>query len=536
MKFMQIVRTSRKWWFGRRFGLLIGGLPAVCVGIFVVIISILSYSRTKQEARAEYRSLAEKAFANKDYVSADLYYKRLASWTGGQTDVLLRLALIADKLKDVERSQELFRLVIATDGKEAADAHLWLGSQYISDGGTSIKNIRLAKYHLLTALRGPVKDRAKAEYFLGRIFLAEKNYDDAELYFLRIANRNPHTHYYLAVIYYLTGKKDRFRRHVRLAISHFQPRAESDTNDHESRLAWGKCVVLQEDYAKAEAIFREGIANTTTSSDQLAYTRHLALLYLRWSDAQAIEDKGEALGRVRPSVWFALMGNPGLAHQICYIPAIFGEVTLSPNLGDRLVKLEQAIRLDPTNPILINRFLAMTRSDGALETKLLQQRFRRLLAEGKPSAAAHFALGVLDWKAGSEKQAKLHWEQAYRLQPSNPVIANNKAWMLSKSTSAADWQKGLAIVDSALRTTAKNRDFVLTLLDTRGTLHMNLKKWREALRDFESVLRYRPTPEVHKNLGIIYRELGDETLAGEHTRLAKAKADEESQKQKEGKQ
>ena len=49
----------------------------------------------------------------------------------------------------------------------------------------------------------------------------------------------------------------------------------------------------------------------------------------------------------------------------------------------------------------------------------------------RPPRLVHVLLGLDDWDAGRVDQARIHLEQAYRLDPSAGIVSNNLAWVLA---------------------------------------------------------------------------------------------------------
>ena len=61
-----------------------------------------------------------------------------------------------------------------------------------------------------------------------------------------------------------------------------------------------------------------------------------------------------------------------------------------------------------------------------------------MLASGKSVAVAHFALGSDAYQNGRIDEARNHWEQACRVDPRMPELANNLAWLLAHAEPVYD--------------------------------------------------------------------------------------------------
>ncbi len=136
------------------------------------------------------------------------------------------------------------------------------------------------------------------------------------------------------------------------------------------------------------------------------------------------------------------------------------------------------------------------------------------IAQGSSIAIAHFALGTAKWMDGGHDDALWHTERALELQPSMADVANNLAWLLAQGDSP-DLPRALALIETALA----KRPADYRYRDTRGTILMKLRRWNDALADFETILPLVPPRDrsgVHRNLAEIYDALQKPEIAGLH--------------------
>src|SRR5262249_58618903 len=121
---------------------------------------------------------------------------------------------------------------------------------------------------------------------------------------------------------------------------------------------------------------------------------------------------------------------------------------------------------------------------------------------------------------GQPAEARVDLEQAFKLAPDLPAVANNLAWLLAND-SRPDLPRALELVNVALKHSPKELNF----RDTRGRILAKLGRWQEALEDLEAALPGSPNnPGLHRALADAYEHLGDPAMAAKHRGLAEEKA------------
>src|SRR5262249_51520702 len=138
--------------------------------------------------------------------------------------------------------------------------------------------------------------------------------------------------------------------------------------------------------------------------------RALAGVYLTWSDALAGDPKSDA------GAWLSLV--------------------------------ESGLRHDPGHPGLLAR-LGSVALKGGPEAERARATLRRLLADGRAAATAHYLRGPDAWQYARPGAARVHWEQAHRLAPELTPVTNNLAWALA-SGPGPDLPRALGLIDQAL--------------------------------------------------------------------------------------
>ncbi|HEX3315394.1 MAG TPA: tetratricopeptide repeat protein, partial [Gemmataceae bacterium] len=221
------------------------------------------------------------------------------------------------------------------------------------------------------------------------------------------------------------------------------------------------------------------------------------------------------------------------------------------DIGKQVDLIDKGLRYEPANPFLLHRLLEYLAKDGreseeankaiakfdAEHTKRAAEEAKKAAeqaekdhkalvrsdAEKGGSATSKFLLGMVAYRKGNIAQAETLFDLAYQTQPNFPILCNNFAWMLTEKKDATDKEieRALKLVNIAIERNSVEPSF----RDTRGTIYMRQKKWKEAIGDLEFVLTHTPEfrgiRNIHARLSFIYQEIGQPELAEAHRELAK---------------
>lgn len=175
----------------------------------------------------------------------------------------------------------------------------------------------------------------------------------------------------------------------------------------------------------------------------------------------------------------------------------------------------KAIELDSNNAKAYGKMLELYQAVGSADYgKSMTRMLEKQIAQGNSIAMAHFALGTSKWLDGQLDDALWHTERALELEPKLLDVANNFAWLLSEDETP-NLDRALALIESALAKRPNDHRY----RDTKGTILMKLKRWNDALTEFESILplvRQGNREPVHQKLAEIYSALGRTELAELH--------------------
>src|SRR5262249_38534880 len=320
-----------------------------------------------------------------------------------------------------------------------APAHLWWAQQLVLRSSNAEQRHR-AEIHLVRALDGELEDPEEAHALLGQLYAERDRLDDAELHLQKAVKSRPYLRLWLARLY--AKRKDflRARQEAQIAVNFYRGRAKADLNDHRARLSWADALTALEDYAGAVAVLEEGLAAT----QQTIYAATLARVYLAWHEGRK--------------------GDPGATP------------------GELLELLSKGLAHDPTNKDLLNRLLAGLGKPGK-EADQTRAALEKMLASGKATAYAHFALSVDAFQRNKPAEGRFHLERPHEIDPRMPVVANTLAWTLAQSENP-DLPRALSLANLAVEQDPTNPAF----RDTRGHVYLKMGRQKEAVADLEAAL------------------------------------------------
>ena len=477
-------RRLLTWWRGRPVRPALLGLPALLGGLALGGLVIAVALTPTQEVEARYLVQAEKSLRGKDAATALLCYDRLAYRSAERPDLLFGMAQAADAGGQPARARALIAELAPVGRPGYGPAHLWLACQLLRNPNPPLDVRKTAEAHLLHALNARVEDSVLAHSLLCELYMSDGEYEQAEPHLLKAVKVRPFLRLRAAQLYAQRGDKQRARGECELVIAHFRERSKADPADDFARLAWADATTLLGSLSNDWDRFREALRILDEGfaiSHNAIYSTFAGRVYVTWYDTLARNHEA--------------------------------------NAADRLAVLQEGLARDSGNQDLLNRMLALTQSPGDDGTKATEA-LQRLLASGKATAAAHFALGVVALRQGRTDEARLHWERASALSPDMPAVANNLAMMLA-TAKEPDLPRALGLIDLALERSPKDANFH----HTRGTILQKMGRCKEALAELETALPSFPdNAQLHAQLADVYEHLGVAGLAMEHRRRAEANA------------
>lgn len=453
------------------------GLPALLAGGAACALALTIWATSEETVLARYAQKAAQFAVARDFSSALVCYDRLVRERGPLPELRYRQALILEEKggkDDLAMANAILRQLAPVSRPGYLPAHMKIARSLLISTDRSPPTLRALERHLKYALDGP--DSVEANALLGRLLAGTGRSDQAEPYLTKAVPTHPELLLLLASLARQRGETHKFQERVEQAARTFQKKAEANPDDIQARFYWAAATVLTDDHAKAVAILERGLKLTADPR----YGPMLGQVFVAWADRLGREGK-------------------------------------SP-LGDHLALLERGLKYNPKNTDLLDRLGAVLRVGGP-DGERVRAALMTLLAEGKASAWLHFVLGADASSQGRTDEARLHWEQAFRLEPDLAVVANNLAWVLAHAN-PPDLNRALDLANRAVERRPKDA----RLRGTRGVVLMKLGRWSEALTDLEAELESNPESQaLHQSLAEVYDHLGSPDMASRHRARAEAK-------------
>ena len=461
------------WCFSREWKSLAGGLPAILVGGAALTILLIGRCTSNGNWLNAYGEAAAASLEHKDYVAAELYYRRMALLDDAAPATIYGMALAAASHEDLDRARDLMRQ-IAPDNGGYAPAHLWLAKELLSRAKQLSPQESLAvEQDLVHSLTDGVQSM-ESHSLLGYLYMSRGDPGRAIPHLEEAVKRRPELMASLAVAY-MQHKDDRAAKDAALeARDYFAHKTKTEPDVPENRLQWGLTEVLLQNYEQAVSVLQAGL----TSKDAGKFHDTLAGVYLSWYAATPAKD------------------NDGLAKRM------------------ELLKL--ALDHGPGNPQVLAVLADLSTQDNA-NADAARAALEEVLANGKAPAIVHAILGTRALQKGDTAKARMHLELANQGDSRMPVVLNNLAWILA-TQQKPDLEHALALAENARKLSADPE-----ISATLGSILFRLGRHQQAVKELETATAAFPQrARIHTELAECYDKLGDPDLAKLHRKLAES--------------
>jgi tetratricopeptide (TPR) repeat protein len=425
--------------------------------------------------RARYFREALRHLQAKDYQAALLGFDRVAEIDGpGGIDRKAEYsrAICLDALGEHDRAESVMDRLAPEGHVGFAAAHAWKARKLLAAAGRSPALTRDAESHLLLALQD-APDTIEVHDQLARFYLATGQSAKAIPHLERIVAARPDLLIALARAFQAQGNRFQARERAGEARAFYRKQAEANLDDFGARLRWVEAAVFLEDFPTAVS----ALEHDASLGRDPRYRRALSQVYAAWFDALERSPRSE--------------------------------------LAQRMELIEKGLDLDPSNEALITRFARLIRAGGE-EAARARAALQTLVSGGGATGPVHFALGLDAWMDGRRAEACIHWEEAFRLDPRSPVLANNLACALAAGASP-DLDRALGTINPVIALWPGDARF----RETRGQILTKLERWREALPDLKAALVVYPDhAALHQALAETYTHLKASSMAAEHRKRA----------------
>jgi tetratricopeptide (TPR) repeat protein len=465
-----------RWFRTRHYWHLLGGLPAFLLALPLAYCMIRMPFYTTEEKAKHYRRAAADAMHDKEYETANLYYRKL-SQLGAMNDV----AEFQSAINTIESGNEAegfaqIKQLAPEDQPGFAPAHLWLARWYLGPDAAIQRDAAyaLAEKHLAFALdRDPGNPEARSLRALhmqrtGRL-------EEAATELRQVVKQLPDRGLSLAEIYARQGRWDAARREVDKVLTIF---TEKKTRDEElgvyEYMSWSYGHRILGNLEQAESVLKEG--------------------YDKFPDDKKLKEQLHGLLISRASMQFASReGDP-------------------QHVVDRLL-LAWSVDPSDSRPLIMLGNSTLDASPFGQHNLLAVQ---QLLDHGDPPKQLYAIVAPLIGQRGDMPTAVRYLQKAIEINPQDSYSLNNLAYCLMQT--GGDPAEALALADRALKIEPDEA----TYRDTRGQALLRLGRYRESIEDLTVALNgLGDQPEIHLALATAYQELGQVEQAQLHRQMAR---------------
>lgn len=466
-------------WKNRRLHHLVYGLPALICLTLVIYGSFSASREFQRDLIPKYQAQAHESFAAKDFKSADLYCRRLVH-IGNEPEFRYMLAVAADELGQKERAAALISALAPLDGQGYYEAHGYQAMKICLDkklqGNPQAMDVAIVHFERALAETKVLDGRAIMWHDnLGKLYMGRGRPDLAIKHLEQSAILYPDRRLLIATIHQRNNEIDKAKVAAEHARGIYELKVKQNPADDESRIHLAEANMLLKQSRAAVTTLEEGVL---IRNDSIALHQALsaALVYM----SRELLEKREI------------------------------------DMGVFLRIISDAIKHDPKNQQALQTLVNLCAQKGKMGEEV-RQLVGNMLAQGIAPSQCHLILGNYAHQIGNIDKARFHFEQALRLSPDAPDLANNFAWALAKGNNP-DLPRALTLINSALDKSPN----VASFLDTRGQILLKMGKPKEALSDLQKALEVmNRNPGTHRALAECYEKLGDPEMAGRHAALAK---------------
>lgn len=260
---------------------------------------------------------------------------------------------------------------------------------------------------------------------------------------------------------------------MKLARDEFRRRLAQDPLDTRSRIQLAQAMARLEQFDEAEQTLRSGVQ---LQADDVNLVHGLANLeLLRYERANMLQQP----------------------------------------LDSRLEHLMKAFNILRDPSIVFDRMVRLYRdANDENDKSKIRSFFDEQLQQREATPVGHFALSVIAVLEEDTEEAIRQLERTLELDPEQPLVKNNLAWLLAARESP-DLDRALELASSAVA----NAPQIATYQDTLGTILLKRGETAQAVTELERALPGMPANDrykVHRKLAQAYQTLGNEDLAERH--------------------
>jgi tetratricopeptide (TPR) repeat protein len=494
--FIRCLLGAWGWARTRSWSHLFQALPAVAAAIGIAVIGGLWFKLSANDIKTEYKKESDEALAKRDWGRVILCQDRLVQLDSKEDKSIYSYAVALEQLGRPDRAMQKMKQIAPDNQHGYGEAHLWVAQRYAMSPQSGHRQIAIEQCNLALEEAGELSQRGNyARHLLAGLYfrmgaeLEAKKPEEARVYFQKSADQYKtivetwgHMHLSYAQVLKALKQKQLSDFEVKQAIEYFSARVKNNSQDADARLSWADALSFRGDYEQAIELLLA--APTKTISD--TYKHALAQTFLGWHLATAKDEPND------------------IAKQVNLIGA--------------------GLRYEADNPFLLDRLLSYLAREGK-DFDLVSEQIFKFNAEGG-TATTKFLMAMVAFRKNKFADAETYFDQALAREPEFPILCNNFAWMLAEKKYANEKEreegldKALKLVNVALKRNPSEPSF----RDTRGTVYMHQRKWKEAADELDFVNsqfpEFRGRKNRHMRLSVIYDKLGLTDLSKAHAKLA----------------
>lgn len=473
------------WWPNVRFHHLLQGLPALIMGVAMMVALLKPGSFAKNESDEEgennpggiarmlvpllssggskdalkYEEAAIRAFEAKKFDEAEIYYRALVQVVPDSDKYRFGLARTFEAQSRVDMASAIMAKLAPRDAKGYAPAHFWQALNLIRIPDMAAREA--AEAHLLRAKETASGPATEVHSLLGQIYLSTARLDMAEKEFRAAADSKPELWIALARVHVLQDKRGEAKRDAEKAREHFDRALAKDLDNTEARLFLAESLLFLERFDDAADALQTGRKVST----EPRYSSALGRVYFTWEQAL------NRLGHSQP--------------------------------GDQQRLLVASFQFDPGNRLLLRRLIQGLKGN-ADEAAMVRGVLKALPEEPRTSALVELLRAIETDMRGQSSAAAASLKKAGETNPKLPAILSEVAKSFVELQPINNRQ-ALELITLGLRVWPKDAD----LNACRGWIHVRDGKWLAASGDLQTAAASRPEdPWINRLLGEVNRRLG----------------------------
>ncbi|MFN3821012.1 MAG: tetratricopeptide repeat protein [bacterium] len=249
----------------------------------------------------------------------------------------------------------------------------------------------------------------------------------------------------------------------------------------------GWAEVRKENYERAEAYFRNALSLDSLNDKLYFFIANFQIIRQKVDQALPLLEKAIQINREDVTYWKTWIEGFGILSQ-----------------WERLDSAAAvALQIFPNEPSLWYWRGRAYEDRGELDKA--SACYDSALARDSTFIDAYIRKAYIFHNEKDWEKAMRYYEQSLAIEPDNPVLLNNYAYMLAESVQ--DLNRALDMIEKALKAQPENASF----WDTRAWVLYRLGRYEEALEDIKRALKNKSEEngEIYEHLGHIYEALGD---------------------------